>query len=646
MFPSRALALSLVFWALLEWDQADGHAHKAMTSWRSLLQVPSNADDGDFVKGVEDSIISLAESVLVNYRGRQGLWESGNCITSCSVSSCQTKQLNNKNVNASQCLVLPADSTLLSDQPCKVSDGNVTRCNKALLSTESYVRVPGGGQLDLTKISPDQQLTICSQKNLDKIFPTIYTNTSTTPFDKLVWSRFGAANGVYRVYPGLELGTTLCGKSYDPRKRPWYRATTGVSKQVVILLDGGGSMLKSISLTGTDSLFNATTRIVNEFLDTLNKDDTVSVYEFGHTGLAQTDYVKDVRMPDPSNGTAVTSVFAPLKAALKHMSDSITSDAPQANLTAALEDLLVSNDTVFDTPSSQSLKVLLIFTRGQLADGTSISVPSNSSIAQALTSLPVRPFIYQWKDQSDDSADTDLQSVACALNASYNAIFRSDSAVNDPLSALQSFYSYVAKIRHEGNNGKPLWIHSYDPFTAVGGDLVGVSYPVFDGDVLVGVASIDVLRSAIGQYNVKTDDEIVQLPGPTLNCSANLKESYVPNPSFASSTSGGLCPGGNLPASQYGDRTCCDNQCSVAISRPGTKFPGGATAGIAVGGCLLLAALVCLLCFRKTILKFFGSCKECMNKRTRSGEVVHHGTYATSAHAVNSHEEIFGKVIG
>ncbi|KAL3675730.1 hypothetical protein R1sor_025678 [Riccia sorocarpa] len=613
MCSSRALALTLIFWALLECDHANGHPHEAGDSWRSLLEVKSNADDGDFVKRVEDSVKSLADSVLFNYRRRQGLWESGTCSTSCSIFSCQAKQLDD---NSTLCLPLPANSTFLSDQACTHSDGTITSCSKARLSNESYVRLPGRqDQLDRTKVSPDQQLTICSQKGLDQIFPKIYENTSTEPFNKLVWSMFGAANGVFRIYPGLELGPTQCQQTFDPRKRPWYRAITGVSKQVVILLDGGGSMLKSISLTGKDSLFNATTRIVNEFLETLNKDDTVSVYKFGHTGLAQTDQIKDIRMPDRSNDTAVTNVVAPLKAAMKHMSDSITSDAPQANLTAALEDLLLSNDTVFDTSSSRSLKVLLIFTRGQLTDGTSISVPSNSSIAQALTSLSVRPFIYQWKDQSDDSTDMDLQSVACALNASFNVIPRSDYIVNDPLSALLSFYSYVAKIRHTNNEAKPIWIHSYGPFTAIGVDLVGVSYPVFDGDVLVGVASVDVLQNVTGLYNVKTDDEIVQLPGPTLNCSANLTE------------------------------------CSVRTSSSSITLAAAAIVGITVGGCLLLATLICLLCFRKVILKFSGSSKECVKKEETQktegiGEVVKQGTKGKSAQAVNSQDEVFAQVIG
>ncbi|KAL3675731.1 hypothetical protein R1sor_025679 [Riccia sorocarpa] len=649
MCSSRVLALTLVFWAVLIGNHGDGHAHEAVASWRSLLEVKSNADE-QFVNVVEDSVKSVAESVLSNYRRSQGLWERSNCNTSCSVFSCQTKQL----VDKSLCVQLPANSTFLSDQHCTRLDGNVKNCSWALLSDQSYVRLPGGlDKLVRTKISPDQQLTICSQKDLDQIFPKIYANTSTKPFDKLVWSMFGAANGVFRIYPGLELSPTKCKESFDPRKRPWYRAITGVSKQVVILLDGGGLMGEFISNPGTDSFFDATTKILCEFLDTVNEDDTVSVYKFDHTGLIQTDHVKVVNMPDPSNVAAFTNASAALKAAMKHMSDNIARSTPQANLTAALENLLLSNDSGFDTSTSQNLKVLFIFTRGHLADGTSISLPSDSSIAQALTRLSVRPFIYQWKDQSDNSTDPSLQSVACALNASYNVLAyneiipRSNDIVGDPLSALQSFFSYVARIRHT-NNAAPIWIHSSAPFTDIGVDLVGVSYPVFDGDVLLGVACIQVLPNV----TVKTADQIVQLPGPSLNCSANLRDSYAANSrddnvGMANPTMiEGLCLGDNLQASHYGNRTCCDNQCSVETSssiiqyNSSTKFPTGAIVGIVVGGCLFLAG-ICLVCFRNAILEFFISCKAFIRRTIQgSGGLTIHGGKGIPTQSVNSQEEV------
>ncbi|KAL3675738.1 hypothetical protein R1sor_025686 [Riccia sorocarpa] len=127
MCSSRALALTLVFWVLLEFDNVDGHAH----------QLKLSANDLDFAERIEASVKSLAESVRSNYRGRKDLWQRGTCKTSCSIFACQTKQLDDKTHDGALCLDLPANSNLSSDQPC--TPGEVKRCSKALLSNESYV---------------------------------------------------------------------------------------------------------------------------------------------------------------------------------------------------------------------------------------------------------------------------------------------------------------------------------------------------------------------------------------------------------------------------------------------------------------------------------------------------------------------------
>ncbi|KAL2607856.1 hypothetical protein R1flu_026429 [Riccia fluitans] len=629
MFPSRAVPLIFVFCAIWEWNW--NHVNgQALTSGRTLLEVQTTDDANAFFDEVQTSVITLAGFALSNYRRRQGLWESGACNARCSVSSCQTEQLDENNWH---CLALPADSTFLSNQSCKLSPRDYAPCRKAALSKESYVRLPGiEVNLDPRNISPDQQLTICSQKDLDQqIFPKIYPN-STVRFDKIAWSMFGASNGVFRIYPGLELPPTICQQSsYDPRKRPWYRAITGVSKQVVIMLDQGGSMANTVSNTDTTTLFDATVKIIVEFLDTLNTGDTVSVYTFGSTGPVNVlPNNGKVKMPDTSNESAVTEALAPLKAAMQALS--VTFDAAPANLTAALENLL-SSDRGFNTSSAlvKSLKVILIFTEGKLLEGPTLSIPSNSSIVQALTALSVRPFIYQWKKDQSESKDqtfTDLQSASCALNAYYDEIPR-DNILEDLLSALQSFYSYVAKIRHKKVQEKPLWIPSYGPYTGVGNIGVGfqvmaVSYPVFDGDFLVGVAAIDVLRNLgppwEGVINARKDPDIVTDLGPSLNCTASLSPADVAVPGLGNSN-GGLCLGSTLAAKDYEKRTCCNSQCIASGSKPSP----GEIVGICIGslfGLLLVVFLIALLVsrrFRTATSKFFQYYKNYIQRTFRLG---------------------------
>ncbi|KAL2607581.1 hypothetical protein R1flu_026154 [Riccia fluitans] len=604
MSPSRALTLIVIFCALLWLECNSNHMHvdgQAGTSTTTLLEMQTNEDDANaFLKWVEDSVMNLAGFVLSNYRQRQALWESGTCKTRCSVSSCSIRQLTETN---RQCLELPEESKVFSNQFCQLSPGNYTRCSKAAFSVESYVRLPGiAVDLDTGKISPDQQLTICSQQDLNqKIFQRIL-NPNSTRLDKIVCSMFGASNGVLRVHPGLELSPVICqNKGYDPRKRPWYRSMMGVSKQVVILLDLGSSVMANrISNTETTNLFDATVKIVGEFLDTLNTGDTVSVYTFGSTSTVN---VGKVVMPDRSNDSVVNETLTPLKAAMEGIS--ATFNAAPANLTAALEYLL-SNDRGFNTSLNNSLKVILIFTGGKLAEGPTLSVPSISSIEQALTTLKIKLFIYQWKKlQPSDPTLTDLKSAACDLNAYYDEIPRQYILV-DPLSALQSFYSYVAKIRYTLKQGKPLWTASYGPYSGLE-DVIAVSYPVFDGDYLVGVASIHIFEN-LGQLwesviNERKDEDIVTDPGPSLNCSASLSSMDVAVPGLGNSN-GGLCSGSNLAAQSYEARTCCDAQCNQIQlgGSSGIKLSVGAIVGTAIGGCLLIIVLI-FLWFRKAILR-------------------------------------------
>ncbi|KAL2607575.1 hypothetical protein R1flu_026148 [Riccia fluitans] len=603
MSPSRALTLIVIFCALLECNSNHMHvAGQAVTSRRTLLQVQTTEDDVNaFLDGVEDSVMNLAGFVLSNYRRRQALWESGTCKTRCSVLSCSTRQLTETN---RQCLELPEENKVFSSQFCELSPGNYTRCSKAAFSVESYVRLPGiPVDLDTGKISPDQQLTICSQQDLDQqIFQRILFPNGTRP-DKIAWSMFGASNGVLRTYPGLELLPIICQNNrFDPRKRPWYRSMMGVSKQVVILLDLGSSLMANrISNTETTSLFDATVKIVGEFLDTLSTGDTVSVYTFGSTSPVN---VGKVVMPDTSNDSVVNETLTPLKAAMEDIS--ATFNAAPANLTAALKYLL-SNNRGFNTSLNNSLKVILIFTGGKLAEGPTLSVPSISSIEQALTTLKIKLFIYQWKKlQSSDPTFTDLKTAACDLNAYYDEIPRG-YILDDPLSALQSFYSYVAKIRYTLKKGKPLWTASYGPYNGLE-DVIAVSYPVFDGDYLVGVAVITIFEN-LGQLwesviNERKDEDIVTNPGPSLNCSASLSSMDVAVPGLGNSN-GGLCSGSNLAAQSYEARTCCEAQCNQIQlgGSSGIKLSVGAIVGTAIGGCLLIIVLI-FLWFRKAIWRF------------------------------------------
>lgn len=120
--------------------------------------------------------------------------------------------------------------------------------------------------------------------------------------------------------------------------------------------------------------------------------------------------------------------------------------------------------------------MMLIITGGKLAEGVTVNI--TPPITEAAKTNQVRTFIYRLNDSSQaaDSSDlANLQSIACSLEGSYNEIPRGN-ILNDPLSALISFYSYVAGLRFSLDEEKPLWVPSTTAFSLVG-DVIIVSLP-------------------------------------------------------------------------------------------------------------------------------------------------------------------------
>ncbi|KAL2607919.1 hypothetical protein R1flu_026492 [Riccia fluitans] len=566
---AKAAVFLLIFFTVVKWDQAFVHGQSA--SWPGPEA---------FFSEVENSVKLLASSALDNYRSRSDLWST--CNTECSVYSCQPLRLKAEN---SQCLVL----TERMNDTCQLSRTDDLGCSNVTFSKGSYIRLPA--QVEVATLSCDAQMTICAQRKLDQqAFEQIYVNDNG-PFNHIAWSFYGASNGVFRIYPGLEQPAKDCGK-YDPRKRPWYKAVTGVSKQVVVLLDTGGPMANTLSLAegSSSTVLTAARNIVIEFLDTVNKDDTVSVYTFNNSGATIIDQKVTV-----VNGTELQSLNASLRGTTTN------SIAAKANLTAALESVLLHGGFEQSTSLVESLKVIIVITAGDLADGVNIELAP--SIIQSASTNQVRTFIYRLNasvPQEDASNLADLQSVACSIGGTYNEI-PLDTFRSDPLSTLGSFITYVAALRFDLDAMRPSWVPSFDAFSAVG-DVMAVVYPVFDGNFLVGVAGIELLTDAVEQAwpgaitKLRKAADTKHSPGEPLNCSLTTVQKPV-----ACSDDGprrGLCLDPSLEfvdsRKTYADRTCCDSQCYRKDTGLNLLAIIWIVVGAVVGAVLLFIAAVCL----------------------------------------------------
>lgn len=97
-------------------------------------------------------------------------------------------------------------------------------------------------------------------------------NRAMDPF--ISWQFFCSSTGFLRIYPAVkwpDLGTDM----YECRTRPWYVQAAASAKDVVILLDGSGSMMGLRKEIARNVIIN--------ILDTLTDNDFVSILRFSDT---------------------------------------------------------------------------------------------------------------------------------------------------------------------------------------------------------------------------------------------------------------------------------------------------------------------------------------------------------------------------
>ncbi|XP_017839483.1 voltage-dependent calcium channel subunit alpha-2/delta-3 isoform X1 [Drosophila busckii] len=104
-------------------------------------------------------------------------------------------------------------------------------------------------------------------ENLDQIFRDNYKNDPS-----LSWQFFGSSTGFMRQFPASKWKKDVPVDLYDCRLRSWYMEAATSPKDVVILMDGSGSML--------GQRLDIAKHVVNTILDTLGTNDFVNIFTF------------------------------------------------------------------------------------------------------------------------------------------------------------------------------------------------------------------------------------------------------------------------------------------------------------------------------------------------------------------------------
>ncbi|GIY65048.1 hypothetical protein CEXT_424721 [Caerostris extrusa] len=115
--------------------------------------------------------------------------------------------------------------------------------------------------------SPDVLNAIKWSEELNTVFRNNLAYDSS-----LIYQFFGSATGFLRLYPAIKWRAPVGPDMYDCRMRPWYIQGAASAKDIVILLDGSGSM------TGLRK--EIARNVVLNILETLSDNDFVTILRF------------------------------------------------------------------------------------------------------------------------------------------------------------------------------------------------------------------------------------------------------------------------------------------------------------------------------------------------------------------------------
>ncbi|KAG8191045.1 hypothetical protein JTE90_029487 [Oedothorax gibbosus] len=138
--------------------------------------------------------------------------------------------------------------------------------NTPINTNYSVVHVP----TNVYDQSPDVLNAIKWSEELNNVFRNNINYDSS-----LIYQFFGSSTGFLRLYPAIKWRAPTGPDMYDCRMRPWYIQGAASAKDIVILLDGSGSM------TGLRK--EIARNVVLNILETLSDNDFVTILRFSES---------------------------------------------------------------------------------------------------------------------------------------------------------------------------------------------------------------------------------------------------------------------------------------------------------------------------------------------------------------------------
>ncbi|XP_024357414.1 uncharacterized protein [Physcomitrium patens] len=429
---------------------------------------------------------------------------------------------------------------------------------------------------DVRLVQQDQTTarSVCAQRKLDASFKNM---TNSTHFFRVF---FGSVDGSSRLYPGMD--ESCVGFEYDPRKRPWFRQSIYVPKGVIVLLDSGPTMQQPLNAGTMDESYTKKARnIVLQLLDTLSTDDFIKVLSFSGDSSNVQPILNDSFTQVVYNDTNGNPLLNDLKAFLLSNESGVNKETLDPNATAMSNAIntSISQLTVNSVIPARYLKVIIVLTSGHY----STTLPEVD-----IRDPTVYLFVYKLMPTSS------LDVVQCPTDrTSFEEIPVSN--INNPLYALNSFYSFLAKIHKNFTDDRIDYSQQSAPNSIIQNNTFFMSKAIFSlNNVLLGVMGLDIfLLKVEDQFGIdagsivqaaNNDSRRNQAPmydAKNVNISVcmnhslpceSLKDLQIPNE--------GICPV-VLPSEDLSvlKRLSC---CGDCIRKASKDWPMGKIAGVLV----------------------------------------------------------------
>jgi Mg-chelatase subunit ChlD len=342
--------------------------------------------------------------------------------------------------------------------------------------SDTVVRIPPFADFN----DGDMQAFICSTVQLVPKFEELLAAERLT-----AWQYMGHQSGAIRIYPGAAQGRDDTCSPYDTRIRPWYIAASSGPKDVIIIVDKSGSMLREHSEDGEHTRMSTAIAATQALLGTMVPNDFVSVIAMDDVA----DVIGEYGGAAPTLLRATTENLAMLSSNVS----ALTAQGKTSFVTAFDRAFDLFNTT--GDATSNCSRIIILLTDGIDNDG-------NPTVANRIAEGQARLADRKAHIFTLSVTNTDIDAVPKSIACANNGVWMKLAAKIDPLTQMDAYYGFLAS---QVNSNATRWTAPYEDAFGLGQMVTGARV-IYDRTLatptLVGVLGTDIL---MGDFNKFSD---------------------------------------------------------------------------------------------------------------------------------------------